>query len=237
MNGFPNMAGKPDIDDALAAELEAAGIHAGRYPFLKNEKHEVDTSVRGDLHGWRFERAWYYWRCSGPGIEVAAAERLHAEHGKDVRVAGHCGCPSPTEWYDGLAVGDYHVDTPAGLKALADTIKSLVECAKQPGRSATAPTSQAVEAYARELLAKEYDVGGRDGPYPSYAALARDPKHTGSFTMCSIRAVMTALSHAAGVDEVEKIIRGHVWPDENGRLQGVAEAARALLAKFKMEGR
>ncbi len=142
MSRFPNMAGKPDIDDALAAELEAAGIHAGRYPFLKDGKREVDTSVRGDLHGWQFERAWYYWRCSGPGIEVAAAERLHARHGKDVRVAGHCGCPSPTEWYNGLAVGDYHVDTPAGLKALADTIKSLVERVKQPGPSDAAPAPQ-----------------------------------------------------------------------------------------------
>ncbi len=31
MTGFPNMAGRPDIDDALASELEAAGIEdAGR---------------------------------------------------------------------------------------------------------------------------------------------------------------------------------------------------------------
>lgn len=164
MNGFPNMAGKPDIDDALAAELEAAGIHAGRYPFLKDGKHEIDTSVRGDLHGWRFERAWYYWRCSGPGIEVAAAERLHAEHGKDVRVAGHCGCPSPTSWYDGLAVGDYHVDTPVGLKALADTIKSLVERAKQPAPSDTPPARQAVEAVSVDEVAwQALDNAPRDG--------------------------------------------------------------------------
>lgn len=127
MVSFPNMAGKPDIDDALAAELEAAGIEVHRLSVLKNGKSEVDTEVIGGLHGWSFERAWYYWRCSGPGIEVAAAERLHAAHGKDVRVAGHCGCPSPTEWYKGLAVGAYHVDTPVGLKALADTIKRLVD--------------------------------------------------------------------------------------------------------------
>lgn len=147
MTGFPNMAGRPDIDDALASELEAAGIEAFRLSLLKDGSREVDTEVRGGLHGWRFERAWYYWRCTGPGIEVAAAERLHASHGKDVRVAGHCGCPSPTEWYHGLAVGDYHVDTPAGLKALADTIKALVNRAKSPSD----PSSTRNDVTAREL--------------------------------------------------------------------------------------
>jgi hypothetical protein len=53
--------------------------------------------------------------------------KLYETNKKDVRVAGHCGCPSPLEWYKGLAVGNYHVDSPEGLKALADTIKGLVE--------------------------------------------------------------------------------------------------------------
>jgi len=139
------MAGRPDIDDALASELEAAGIEAFRLSLLKDGSREVDTEVRGGLHGWRFERAWYYWRCTGPGIEVAAAERLHASHGKDVRVAGHCGCPSPTEWHHSLAV-DYHVDTPAGLKALADTIKALVNRAKSPSDPSSTRNDVTVEA-------------------------------------------------------------------------------------------
>jgi hypothetical protein len=119
------MAGQKGRDDEIAAELEASGIEVHRIPdFMR--KGEVKTNVLGSLHGWKFERAWYYWRAEGPGIEVAAAEALHATHGREVRVAGHCGCPSPTEWYRGLAVGDYHVDTPAGLKALADTLNALV---------------------------------------------------------------------------------------------------------------
>ena len=135
--GFPNKAGDhADTDDILRAELRAAGIQTmqeaeGRPPeylaeMMREMSGEVKTSVMGVLHGWTFERAWYYWVCSGPGIEVEAAERLHASHGRAVRVDGHFGCPSPREWFKGLACGSYHVDSPEGLKALADTIRSLV---------------------------------------------------------------------------------------------------------------
>lgn len=126
MTNFPNKAGDhPDNDDILTKELENAGIEAIKLPF--KGKDEVRTKVVGSLYGWVFRRAWYYWMAEGPGIELEAAERLHATHGKVVRVAGHCGCPSPKEWYKGLACGDYHVDTQEGLKALADTIKELVK--------------------------------------------------------------------------------------------------------------
>jgi len=135
---FPNKAGDhADTDDILRAELKAAGIQTiqedeGKPPeyladMLRRNSGEVKTSVIGVLHGWQFRRAWYYWVAKGPGIEVEAAERLHAAHGKTVRVAGHCGCPSPREWFKGLACDTYHVDDAAGLKALADTIKELVE--------------------------------------------------------------------------------------------------------------
>jgi hypothetical protein len=56
-----------------------------------------------------------------------------------------------------------------------------------------ARSDEALETEARELLAKEYDTGSGEGPYPSYASLARDPSHTGAFTMCAIRAIKAAL--------------------------------------------
>lgn len=138
---FPNKAGDhADTDDILRAELHAAGIptfqeDAGQPPefmaeFLRRSSGEVKTSVRGVLHGWEFTRAWYYWVANGPGIEVEAAEQLHATHGKTVRVAGHCGCPSPREWFLGLACGHYHVDDSEGLRALAECIKELVNRSK-----------------------------------------------------------------------------------------------------------
>ena len=131
MEKFPNYAGNSCVDDAIAIELKTAGITVEYMPEITRRQHaEMRTIVIGDLHGWTFERAWYYWICSGPGIEVEAAEKLHATHGQSVRVAGHCGCPSPREWYEGLACGLYHVDNQEGLNALAATIRELVAKAK-----------------------------------------------------------------------------------------------------------
>lgn len=136
---FPNKAGEhEDTDDILTAELKAAGIptiyevepeydNPSTREMFRKTSGEVKTSVRGTLHNWVFERAWYYWVAKGPGIDVDTAEKLHATHGQTVRVAGHCGCPSPREWFKGFAVGSYHVDDSEGLKALADVIKSIFE--------------------------------------------------------------------------------------------------------------
>ena len=166
MSRFPNKAGDhADTDDLLRAELKAAGIPTlqeaeGKGPefladMLRRGSGEVKTSVLGCLHGWEFKRAWSYWIAEGPGIEVEAAERLHAEHGRTVRVAGHCGCPSPREWFKGLACGSYHVDDAAGLKALADTIKGLVE------RPAAATAAQPTEAMVDAAIAAHDAAMGR----------------------------------------------------------------------------
>lgn len=128
MTGFPNKAGDhADTDDILKKELTDAGIKVEFLDLLRKSSGEVKTGVVGTLHGWMFTRAWYYWECSGPGIPVEAAEKLHKDFGKVVRVDGHCGCPSPREWFKGLGCGSYHVDSQEGLKALADTIKEIVE--------------------------------------------------------------------------------------------------------------
>ena len=121
-----NYAGMSDKDTEIEAELVEAGINVSTYEFLRN-RGEVKTSVIGGLHGWDFERAWKYWIAKGPGIPCEVAEELHKTHGKVVRVAGHCMCPSPTEWYKGFGVGLYHVDTQEGLNALAETIRSVVK--------------------------------------------------------------------------------------------------------------
>jgi len=133
IGGFPNYAGRSDVDEELAAELAAAGIPCGRHAFLARDG-QVRTSVIGVLHGWSFRRAWCYWICKGPGIEVEAAEQLHRSFGREVRVEGHCGCPSPREWFKGLACGHYHVDTLRGLAALATTINELVTAIRDEPR-------------------------------------------------------------------------------------------------------
>ncbi len=123
---FPNYAGSAsaDMDAAIADELKQAGIEVHTLP--GPAKGEVKTVIIGSLHKWYFGRAWRYWVCDGPGIEVETAERLHKEFGRVVRVGGHCGCPSPREWFGGLACGIYHVDSQEGLNALAATIRGLV---------------------------------------------------------------------------------------------------------------
>lgn len=142
MAAFLNRAGDhPETDKALTAELHAAGIKtlqemegyaesaaAGTLArVLRQNSGEVKTSVRGLLYGWTFVRAGCYWVASGPGIQVADAQALHASHGSYVRVNGDARCPSPLEQFQGLACSLYHIDREEGLIALAGTIRGIVE--------------------------------------------------------------------------------------------------------------
>ncbi len=126
-DGFPNVAGHENTDAIVIAELEAAGICHYSAEWFRRGEGEVKAAIRGmlDPSGWGFQRKWYYWVADGPGIPPEDAQKLHDEFGKEVRVKGHCGCPGP-EHCMGFAVGSYHVDTPRGLKALADTIKGVL---------------------------------------------------------------------------------------------------------------
>ena len=128
---FPNLAGHENPDEIVTAELDSAGIdHYAHSIFLK-KRHEVQTCVIGflDPSGWTFEREWYYWVAKGPGLPIIVSEALHRAHGKTVRVNGSCGCPPPSVAH-GFAIGFYHVDTPRGLKALADAIKMVLSKGK-----------------------------------------------------------------------------------------------------------
>lgn len=123
-----NYAGRNDVDDCLIAELRLAGIKVEKMPeCFREHSGEVKTIIIGSLHGWSFKRAWRYWICQGPGLPCDRATMLHSQFGAQVRVDGHCGCPSPLEWFHGLGCGHYHVDTLLGLKALSDAIKECVE--------------------------------------------------------------------------------------------------------------
>ncbi|MND11687.1 hypothetical protein D3C87_465810 [compost metagenome] len=148
---FPNRAGdRPDNDQVLRNELKAAGIPtmqeaAGMQSDfladqLKKQSGEVVTSVLGELHGWTFKRAWYYWVAEGPGIDVKNAMKLHKRFGSEVRVKGDAGCMDPLQAYNGLGCGYYHVDTPEGLKALADTLKKIVKKSAKKGAKANDPS-------------------------------------------------------------------------------------------------
>ena len=96
-----NLAGHPEADQHCAKELTDAGIDV---VFLDAvPRREVATVVTGRISSSHLTvtltRAWYYWVADGL-VPLAIAERLYADPiGKrDVRVAGHCGCPPPHEW-------------------------------------------------------------------------------------------------------------------------------------------
>lgn len=136
---FPNLARRKPFEDSDVAfvtstceqELVAAGCDVSMLP-VDAQHSEVPNMALGVFGMWVFQRRWYYWTAKGPGIPVEVAERLHSSHGRQVRVDGHCMCPSPQEWFKGFGVGSYHVDSPAGLKALVDALRSVYDPAKDP---------------------------------------------------------------------------------------------------------
>src|ERR1700738_906545 len=133
---FPNLARRqseankedPEVDGFIVRELTEAGIKAeGPHDWLR-KRGEVPSSYIGLAYMWSFTRAWYYWIAKGPGIPADKAEEFHQKWGTQVRVDGHCGCPSPLQWHHGFAVGHYHIDTQEGLSAVAALLKSIHIC-------------------------------------------------------------------------------------------------------------
>ena len=87
-----NLAGHPDADVHCIAELSLADVpHVLGDAALKNE---VSTRVTGKLGPLTFERGWRYWMVRGPvPLDIAKALYDDPVCARDVRVAGHCGCP------------------------------------------------------------------------------------------------------------------------------------------------
>ena len=120
-----NYAGVYDADDAIAAELEEAGIDVVRMPEIFRENHpEMRTVVIGSLGPWHFRRNWYYWIAEGPGLPVDITNALYATHRKVLRQQGDCTC---RQWYPGFGCGLYHVDTQEGLNTLAARIRAIID--------------------------------------------------------------------------------------------------------------
>ncbi|RJQ26726.1 hypothetical protein C4577_02960 [Candidatus Parcubacteria bacterium] len=127
---LPNLACRGDdtekydeIDSQVEEELRTAGVFTHQYHRRTNK--EVPTIYVGTHRRWLFERAWRYWVATGPGIPPDKAEDFHKKWGKEVRVEGHCGCPSPLEWNSGFAIGMYHIDTQEGLNAFARLLEQI----------------------------------------------------------------------------------------------------------------
>jgi len=106
------------------------------------------------------------------------------------------------------------------------------------------PSDEAlIEQEARELLAAAYEERVGEGPYPSYAKIARSG--SGDFTKCAIRAVKAAL-RARLASKDEALARSRTAEnDAKGRFLSVAmmrdiafeRAATAEVALAKAQGR
>lgn len=130
--GFPNLARGhdarpedfPEVDETVRRELAEAGIHVTEYRNIN--QGEVPTSFYGGTaHRWLFRRAWYYYVAKGDGIPAEIAEVFHQTWGSQVRVNGHCGCPSPLEQNEGFAIDSYHIDTQEGLNAFVKLLSAI----------------------------------------------------------------------------------------------------------------
>jgi len=117
-----NLAGKPDCDINILDELYKAGVLIVEHGTpLRNEVPAQLTGIAGDFEFWR---AWYYWVVNGPvPLDVAKILYKHPRGIKDVRVAGHCGCPPPEEWAKNGFVNNYHIDSQSGLNFFCDTLR------------------------------------------------------------------------------------------------------------------
>jgi hypothetical protein len=129
-----NAAGDYKCDEYIRKELEEAKIPYVELEVFRHGK-EVPSALIGDLHGWVFRRAWRYWvaRSERTVLLFQYAEPLHEKYGNEVRVDGHCCCPSPKEWLNQpwhIGVNCYHVDTQDGLNALVKAIKLQTEMNK-----------------------------------------------------------------------------------------------------------
>src|ERR1035437_1869229 len=125
-----------EVDAQIYKELGAVGIEKfngdGNHGVFDHSlggklgrNGEVPTGLIGYGYKWKFERAWYYWRASGAGIPPEFAIPFDKEWGKEVRVNGDCVCRGAEFWGEGFGIDSYHIDTPRGLAAFIQLLKTV----------------------------------------------------------------------------------------------------------------
>ena len=104
-----NFAGVNDCDNEIEAELKIARLPVTKLPYKMTS--EVPTKIVSLFRDFSFHREWYYWSIKGPTpIEMARELYADAEGKKNVRVAGHCGCPGPEDpWIEYYAIDEKRI--------------------------------------------------------------------------------------------------------------------------------
>ena len=117
-----NLAGRIDCDIDILEELYLAGVEIVEHDVPLRQ--EVPAQLTGSNGQFEFTRCWYYWVVRGPvPLEVANDMYRHPRGARDIRVAGHCGCPPPDKWARDEHVWSYHIDSQSGLNHFCDTLR------------------------------------------------------------------------------------------------------------------
>lgn len=117
-----NLAGNDKSTAIVKEELRRVGIRAVPSEGLG----EVGSCWAGELNGFMFKRAWYYYVVTGK-LPLAKALELH-EHPiakMDVRVCGHCMRPEPVDpwvnYYDDAGVRVLSMEAKADYESHLDS--------------------------------------------------------------------------------------------------------------------
>lgn len=107
----------PDlVDREIREELRVCRIHELAYKM----PGQFGASLGGQLGPFVFERFWYYWEVRGDVPAKMAAELWADPLGRrDVRANGYASNHDPA----GRHVYRYHIDSEAGLRLFADTVR------------------------------------------------------------------------------------------------------------------
>ena len=128
-----NLAGHDRATEIISDELQRCGIDIKPSDKLLGE---AKSMVFGELNGFKFERAWYYYMVNGQMPIDKALDLYNDPVGKtDIRVAGHCGCVPPedpwVEYYDDDGVEVYSMEAKADYEKYLHNDSSLSELAKE----------------------------------------------------------------------------------------------------------
>ena len=125
-----NLAGTGD-DQQAKKELEEAGIEIFVQPEFFANNNECQLVVVSFLGPWSFNRCWYYWSVTGPGINIEQAITFNKQWGKEVRAAGCSGgIEDLYDYFKGFAVSSYHIDSQEGLNAFVKLLKQIMQDAE-----------------------------------------------------------------------------------------------------------
>ena len=128
-----NLARDERASEIVKKELYRLGINRVE----TNPISEVPSIYTGELRGFTFERAWYYYIVKGK-LPLESAKKLyqHPIGKEDIRVCGHCGCPPPedpwVEYYDDNGTKVYSIKNKEEFEQFSNSeVESLAKRFKE----------------------------------------------------------------------------------------------------------